>query len=66
MAWFHEFGGPEARVYEDAPDPKPGPEDVLVRVRAGGVNHVDLDLREWGSRYTDFFLTPWASSSLAK
>lgn len=51
VAWFHRFGGPEVLVYEDAPDPEPEPGEALVRVRAAGVNHVDLDIREGVSRF---------------
>ena len=51
VAWFREFGGPEVLVYEDAPDPEPGPGETLVRVRAAGVNHVDLDMRAGVSRF---------------
>lgn len=47
---FHEFGGPEVLLHEEAPDPEPGPEDVVVRVRAVGLNHVDLDMRNGTSR----------------
>jgi NADPH:quinone reductase-like Zn-dependent oxidoreductase len=47
---FHEYGGPEALRYEDAPDPQPGPRDVVVRVRAVGLNHVDVDMRNGTSR----------------
>jgi len=35
-------GGPDALVYGDAPDPVPGPDEVLVRVRATAVNRADL------------------------
>ncbi|HVO49426.1 MAG TPA: NAD(P)H-quinone oxidoreductase [Thermoanaerobaculia bacterium] len=35
-------GGPEALVYGDAPDPVPGPDEVLVRIRATAVNRADL------------------------
>lgn len=35
-------GGPEALVYGDAPDPVPGPGEVLVRIRATAVNRADL------------------------
>ena len=38
----HEFGGPEVLRVEDVPDPKPGAGEVLVRVRAAGVNPVDV------------------------
>ncbi len=35
-------GGPDALVYGDAPDPVPGQDEVLVRVRATAVNRADL------------------------
>ncbi len=38
-------GGLDALVWEDMPDPVPGPTEVLVRVRACGVNHLDLWVR---------------------
>jgi NADPH2:quinone reductase len=41
----HEFGGPEVMTIEDLPDPSPGPAQVLVRVRAIGVNPVDNYIR---------------------
>ena len=50
-ARFHQYGGPEVLRYEDAPDPKPQAGEVLIRVRACGINHVDLDLREGVSRF---------------
>jgi NADPH2:quinone reductase len=37
----HEHGGPEVMRYESAPDPAPGPGEVLVRAEAIGVNFVD-------------------------
>jgi len=37
----HEFGGPAVLKVEDVPDPKAGAGEVLVRVRAAGVNPVD-------------------------
>jgi NADPH:quinone reductase-like Zn-dependent oxidoreductase len=43
---FNEFGGPEKLKLQDVPDPKIGPEDVLVRVRACALNHLDLFVRE--------------------
>lgn len=39
---FHKHGGPEVLRYEDAPDPVPGAGEVLVRVRACALNHLDL------------------------
>ncbi len=41
----HQFGGPEVLTYEDAPEPRPGPGEVLVRVKAVGVNFADLLIR---------------------
>src|SRR6267154_361262 len=40
----HEFGGPAVLKLEDIPDPKTGPGEVVVRVRAAGVNPVDAYL----------------------
>ncbi|MCD6042679.1 MAG: zinc-binding dehydrogenase [Burkholderiales bacterium] len=50
VAWFHKFGGPEVLVDEEAPKPSPKPGEALVRVRAVGINHVDLDHRAGTSR----------------
>jgi NADPH:quinone reductase-like Zn-dependent oxidoreductase len=47
---FHRFGGPEVLVYEDSPTPTPGVGEAVVRVRAVGINHVDLDVRAGVSR----------------
>jgi NADPH:quinone reductase-like Zn-dependent oxidoreductase len=43
---FHEEGGPEVLRYEDAPDPVPGPDEVLVELRAASLNHLDLWMRK--------------------
>src|SRR3954467_5973285 len=37
----HEYGGAAVLKLEDAPEPKAGPGEVVVRVRAAGVNPVD-------------------------
>lgn len=39
---IHEDGGPEVLRYEDAPDPSPAPGEVLVRLRAASLNHLDV------------------------
>jgi NADPH2:quinone reductase len=41
----HQFGGPEVLAVHDIPTPKPGPGEVLVRVRAAGVNPYDTYMR---------------------
>lgn len=40
-----EFGGPEVLKVEEVPEPSPGPAQVLVRVKAIGVNPVDNYIR---------------------
>jgi NADPH:quinone reductase-like Zn-dependent oxidoreductase len=50
VAWFHKFGGPEVLVHEEAPKPQPRAGEALIRVRAVGINHVDLDHRAGTSR----------------
>lgn len=42
---IHEFGGPEVLKYEDSPDPVLRKDQVLVRVRACSLNHLDLWVR---------------------
>jgi len=41
-AFFREHGGPEKILYGDYRDPVPGGDEVIVRVRACALNHVDL------------------------
>jgi NADPH2:quinone reductase len=41
----HQFGGPEVLSLEEIPTPKPGPGEVLVHVRAAGVNPYDTYMR---------------------
>ncbi len=43
---LHQHGGVDALRYETLPTPDPGPGEVLVQVRAAGVNHIDLDIRD--------------------
>lgn len=42
---FHEFGEVEVLKYEDVPDPVIGDDEVLVRVKAAALNHLDLRIR---------------------
>ncbi|HVI08465.1 MAG TPA: zinc-binding dehydrogenase [Candidatus Binatia bacterium] len=43
---IHQFGGPEVLIYEDIPDARPRQDQVLVRVRACSLNHLDLWVRK--------------------
>ena len=58
--FFKKHGGLEAIQYGDVPDPSPGPNEVLVRVGACAINHLDvwvrrgwpglkLELPHWGA-----------------
>src|SRR5260370_647935 len=42
---FRKDGGPDVLTYEDAPKPEIRPNEVLVRVRACALNHLDLWVR---------------------
>ncbi|WP_128378158.1 NADP-dependent oxidoreductase [Streptomyces cavernae] len=42
---FTRYGGPEAEAFVDQPLPSPGPGQLLVAVRAAGVNPVDFKQR---------------------
>src|SRR5690349_1376446 len=43
---YARYGGPEVLEYGELPDPKIGPDAVLVKVRAAAVNPVDWKCRE--------------------
>jgi NADPH:quinone reductase-like Zn-dependent oxidoreductase len=43
---IHEDGGPEVLRLEEVPDPEPGPGEVLVRLRAASLNHLDVWVRK--------------------
>lgn len=44
--WFEAYGGPEVLQYGDRPDPVLRADEALVRVRACGINHLDLWVRK--------------------
>ncbi|HEX3453621.1 MAG TPA: zinc-binding dehydrogenase [Gaiellaceae bacterium] len=43
---IHEDGGPEVLRYEEAPDPEPATDQVLIRLRAASLNHLDVWVRK--------------------
>jgi len=43
---IHADGGPEVLELEEAPDPVAGPGEVLVRLRASALNHLDVWIRK--------------------
>ena len=43
---IHQFGGPEVLTYEDVTDPQPRKDEVLVRMRACALNHLDIWVRK--------------------
>ncbi|MBI3996807.1 MAG: zinc-binding dehydrogenase [Candidatus Omnitrophica bacterium] len=43
---FRRHGGPEVLEYADVPDPTIGPAEILVRVKACSVNHLDIWIRQ--------------------
>ncbi|RLC61386.1 MAG: hypothetical protein DRI80_08835, partial [Chloroflexota bacterium] len=42
---FYEHGELDVLQYTDVPDPEPGPGQVLIRVRACALNHLDIWIR---------------------
>src|SRR5579859_4827505 len=47
---IQQYGGPEQLALRDLPVPQPAPGDVLIRVRALGINHAEIFMRQgvWG------------------
>ncbi|MBI4395730.1 MAG: zinc-binding dehydrogenase [Elusimicrobia bacterium] len=43
--YFKEFGGADKLIYGDRPTPKPGPDEILVQVKACALNHLDIWVR---------------------
>jgi NADPH:quinone reductase-like Zn-dependent oxidoreductase len=56
-ATFREYGGPEVMRWEELEDPAPAADEVVLEVRACGLNHSDLDSRAGTSRWP--FPMPW-------
>ncbi len=49
-AVLHEYGPPKNLKYEDVPDPKPGPGEVLVRTTAASINPIDYKMRSGAAK----------------
>ena len=47
---FHEYGAADVLRYESVDEPSATDGDVLLRVRACAINHVDIDIRNGTSR----------------
>jgi NADPH:quinone reductase-like Zn-dependent oxidoreductase len=43
---IHEDGGPEVLVLEEVADPVAGPGELLIRLRASALNHLDIWIRK--------------------
>jgi NADPH:quinone reductase-like Zn-dependent oxidoreductase len=52
---FHQYGGPEVLIIDDVYIPEPGPNQILIAVKASAVNRIDAALR--AGYYKDFMPT---------
>jgi len=48
---FREHGGPDNLSSEELPMPKIGPQDVMIRVKACELNHLDIWVRQGSPAY---------------
>ena len=48
---FREHGGPDKLSYEEIPTPQIGAQEVLVRVKACALNHLDIWIRQGNPAY---------------
>jgi NADPH:quinone reductase-like Zn-dependent oxidoreductase len=49
---FREHGGPDKLSYEELPIPQIGPQEVLIRVKACALNHLDIWIRQGSPAYS--------------
>ncbi len=62
---YHQPGGADVLRYEDVADPDPGPADVIVRVAATALNHLDVVQRSGWYQLPGFTLPHIAGMDLA-
>jgi NADPH:quinone reductase-like Zn-dependent oxidoreductase len=43
---IHKYGGIDTLIYEEAPMPEIGPDEVLIKIAAAGINPIDYKIRE--------------------
>ncbi len=55
----HDYGGPEVLVFEKAARPQPGAGQVLIRLKAAGVNPVDCTMRSGSYKQFMPLQFPW-------
>lgn len=48
---FRQHGGPDKLSYEDVPVPTIGPDEVLIKVKACALNHLDIWIRQGNPAY---------------
>ena len=57
----HEFGGPEKLIIEEVPEPKAGAGEIVVQIKAAGVNPVETYMR--AGAYPTLPKLPWTPGS---
>ncbi|MDA0838883.1 MAG: zinc-binding dehydrogenase [Planctomycetota bacterium] len=56
--WLEKHGGPENLIVVERPDPRPKHDEVIIAVKAGGLNHLDIWVRMGGARPFPLPLVP--------
>lgn len=59
---IHQFGGPQVLMIEDLPEPQPKSDEVQVTIKASGLNHLDVWIRQ-GALKLPLPLTPGADGA---
>jgi NADPH2:quinone reductase len=60
---IHAHGGPEVMKWEDVPTPEPGPNEVLVKHAAIGLNFIDVYVRSGLYKAPSMPITPGSEAS---